>query len=184
MIREECQAVAQLLPRARLLVDDAATLDRLKTHGPASRYLHIGSHGIFRAGNPLFSSLLLGDTRLCVFDLPDLRLDADLVRLSGCSTGVHEISGAGEILGLSRGLLLAGARAVHVSLWEVNDASTTEYMVRLYRYLTAGLSPAAAMRNAMLELRRTRPHPYFWAPFAYIGKLHERLYFPDTAETP
>jgi CHAT domain-containing protein len=57
------------------------------------------------------------------------------------------------VLGLTRGLLSAGARAALVSLWPVNDASTSLLMSRFYRHLRAGATPAAALQAAQNELR-------------------------------
>lgn len=173
-IRQECEAIAQLIPEAQVFVGSNATAKRLVDESARSRFVHLATHGIFRADNPMFSSLRLGDSRFCVFDIRKLRLDAELVTLSGCSTGVHDVVGADEIPGLTRGLLLAGARAVQVSLWEVNDSSTAEYMRLFYQRLTAGADICDAMRASMLALRERHPHPYFWAPFAYVGRLPGR----------
>lgn len=57
-----------------------------------------------------------------------------------------------------------------LSLWEVHDASTKEFMVTFYSELRRGTSKAAALRKAMLDLRQKYPHPYYWAPFLLIGK--------------
>jgi CHAT domain-containing protein len=75
-----------------------------------------------------------------------------------------------ELVGLARGFFQAGAASVVVSLWAVNDASTARLMQHFYTYLEAKLNPAAAMRQAQLDLRREYPHPYHWAPFLVIGR--------------
>ena len=167
-IRLEVESVAGSLPGAELYVGPEASLEQLR-RCRGSRYIHIASHGVFRADNPAFSSLRLGDGRLCLFDLRDLTLDSELVTLSGCATGVHESAGADEILGLTRGVLLAGARSAQVTLWAVNDASTAEYMKAFYTSIRSGAEPPDALRSAMIELRDRYPHPYFWAPFILTG---------------
>ena len=74
------------------------------------------------------------------------------------------------MIGLARGLLHAGAQSLVISLWDVHDKSTAEYMHTFYRHLDEGNTKAAALRTATLELRRNYPHPYQWAPFILVGK--------------
>lgn len=101
-------------------------------------------------------------------DIYDLRLDADLVVLSACETGVRQVHG-GDLVGLCRGFLTAGARNLLVSLWRVDDAATAELMAAFYRGLAAGEGIAASLRAAQLAALARQPHPYFWAPFVVIG---------------
>ncbi|HMD97847.1 MAG TPA: CHAT domain-containing tetratricopeptide repeat protein [Terriglobia bacterium] len=169
-ILEEARAVASTLPNARLLLGSEATQDRLRAHAPLSRFVHIATHGLFRQDNPMFSSIRLADSRLSVFDLYHLDLRAELVTLSGCSTGRNALVGGDELLGLLRGLLYAGAQAVLVTLWDVNDGSTADFMRIFYQHLSAGATKAAALQQASREVRALYPHPYYWAPFSLIGK--------------
>lgn len=118
----------------------------------------------------MFSAIQLGTSRLTLFDLYHLELSAELVVLSGCATGVNFVDSGDEVIGLTRGLLYAGAHSALVTLWNVNDASTADFMGTLYRQLEAGHDRARATRLAMRQLRETHPHPYFWAPFVLIGK--------------
>jgi CHAT domain-containing protein len=57
-----------------------------------------------------------------------------------------------------------------VSLWMVNDAATAELMTYFYRILLTGVRPAAALREAQINLLSIHPHPFFWAPFVLIGR--------------
>jgi CHAT domain-containing protein/NTP pyrophosphatase (non-canonical NTP hydrolase) len=173
-IREEVRAVASTIPNARLFLAEQATRELLWQHGPESRYIHIATHGLFRQDNPLFSSIRLGKSELYLFDLYKLRLSAELVTLSGCGTGLNVVVGGDELLGLSRGLLYAGARAVLVTLWDVNDKSTAEFMKAFYQHLQAAPDKAIALQRAMRDLRETHPHPYYWAPFELIGNFQNR----------
>lgn len=131
---------------------------------------NLAAHGLFRRDNPLFSAIRLFDSRLTLLDLYHLPLSAELVVLSGCSTGLNVVIGGDELLGLMRGVLLAGAHGVMVSLWDVKDISTAQCMERFYRYLLCGSHKAAALQRAMQELREEYPHPYFWAPFLLAGR--------------
>jgi CHAT domain-containing protein len=71
---------------------------------------------------------------------------------------------------LRRALVIAGAETVVMSLWKVNDETTRALMEAYYRNLLAGEGRTAALRDAMLSLRRLQPHPHFWAPFISLGK--------------
>ena len=75
------------------------------------------------------------------------------------------------MLGLMRGLLLAGAQSVMVSLWDVNDRSTAQFMKSFYTHLRAGKErdKPLALQCAMRYLREQFPHPFYWAPFVLAG---------------
>jgi CHAT domain-containing protein len=100
-----------------------------------------------------------------------MRLPAELVVLSGCATGLNVVSAGDELIGLARGLLNAGAQTLMLSLWDVHDASTADFMTSFYRALRGGASKPVAMQAAMQETRKLYPHPYQWAPFILVGKL-------------
>jgi tetratricopeptide (TPR) repeat protein len=169
LILEEAAAVAATLPRSELYLGVDATEQVLRDRGAVSRYIHIATHGRFRADNPMFSSIRLGDGSLTLYDLYQLPLPADLVTLSGCSTGLNVVAQGDELVGLVRGLLSAGAKSLLLSLWDVHDQSTAELMQAFYSRLDSQTGKAAALRSAMRELRDCHPHPYYWAPFVLIG---------------
>jgi CHAT domain-containing protein len=169
-IRAEVDALAKLLPDARLFLGEDATEDVLRTYGPRSKSVHIATHGYFRQDNPMFSSIRLGSSHLSLYDMAHLQLPVELVALSGCATGLNVVTPGDELMGLVRGLLQAGAQSLVLSLWDVHDDSTKEFMVEFYSRLQQGSSKAEAMRAAYLGLRENRPHPYHWAPFLLIGK--------------
>jgi len=83
---------------------------------------------------------------------------------------LNVVAAGDELIGLARGLLHAGAQSLVLSLWDVHDKSTAEYMRAFYDFLQQGKSKAEALQKAMLELRTRYPHPYQWAPFILIGK--------------
>jgi CHAT domain-containing protein len=69
-----------------------------------------------------------------------------------------------------RDVFQAGAQSLVLSLWDVQDASTRDFMVAFYRHLQTGASKARALQQAMKELRNACPHPFYWAPFVLMGK--------------
>jgi len=170
-IVREVTEVARSLPDARVFIGDEATEAALRLHGPTSRFIHIATHGRFRHDNPMFSSVQLGNSRLSLFDLYQLDLPAELVTLSGCGTGLNVAEGGDELLGLVRGLLYAGTQSALVTLWDVNDASTSDFMSRFYVCLSEkGQDKGIALQTAMTGLRESHPHPYYWAPFVLVGR--------------
>ena len=170
-ILQEVQSVAKILPGAELFIGAEANEKILREKGACSRLIHIATHGSFRQDNPMFSGIRLGGSFLSLYDLYQLHLDADLVTLSGCATGLNVITAGDELLGLIRGLLFAGARSLLLSLWDVHDQSTAELMKGFYRRYCNGMAKATALQEAMRELRGRCPHPYHWAPFMLVGKV-------------
>jgi CHAT domain-containing protein len=155
----EAEYIASLFPRGKALIGahatEAAVREQLADDYPI---LHFATHGRLSEEVPMLSSILLANgEELSLYELMGLRLNADLVVLSACSTGLGETTGGDDVLGLTRGLLAAGARAAVVSLWPVNDVSTSLLMGEFYRQLIAGQPPAAALRAAQMLLRGLSP---------------------------
>ncbi len=132
--------------------------------------LHLACHGQFRPENPMFSSLHLADGWITVRDICSQKLDAGLVTLSACETGLNKIFAGDEILGLARGFLSAGASSLVLSLWTVSDEATARLMKIFYKNLQRGDSVGASLALAQREFISESAHPYFWSPFVLIGK--------------
>jgi CHAT domain-containing protein len=169
-ILEELRALSGIVPHPKLFVGKAASEYVLKTAGPTARLVHIATHGYFRQDSPMFSSIRMGSSYLSLYDLYQLRLPVELITLSGCATGLNVVAAGDELIGLARGLFQAGAQSLLLSLWDVHDRSTADFMTEFYRRYQAGEEKAAAMREAMLATRAQYPHPYQWAPFVLMGK--------------
>lgn len=144
------------------------------------RWLHFATHGDLNPMRPELSRLVLSLRRedgservglLHAHEVYDLELAADLVVLSACRTALgKDVRGEG-IVGLAQGFLYAGAARTVVSLWQVDDRATAELMGNFYRELTAGETPAAALRAAQVDIaskQRWQP-PYYWAGFVLFG---------------
>ena len=166
-VLEEAQAAAEILPDSRLFLNEEASQETLLAHGRASRIVYLAAPSSFRQDNPMFSAIELGGARLSLFDLYNLRLRADLFVLSGCDLAV---GGDGdELIGLTRGLLYAGARSVLVDLWQTHHSSRLMLMRSFLASLGGGVSASEALRRAMQEVREEFPHPYYWAPYVLAG---------------
>ena len=169
LVDEELAKLRNLFPDARVLHGNAATRDAFIAATQSSSFIHIATHAIFRQDNPMFSSFKLTDGYFTAFDLFSLVCPTNLVTLSGCQSGMSEVTGSDDLLGLMRGFLYAGARSLLLSLWNVNDESTAALMVHFYQEWQKGASKSAALRQAMLAVRETHPNPFYWAPFLLVG---------------
>ncbi len=167
--RREAEAVGALLGSDRVLVDADATVRRFREEAPGSSVVHMACHGLHRAESPLFSALRLGDGWINAHDIMSLDLRGATVVLSACESG-WQASNGGEGLGLGWAFLSAGASAVVVSLWPVQDDATAEMMAAFYEALTDTDAPSA-LRAARHRVAERWPHPYHWAPFAHLGPL-------------
>jgi len=168
-ITHEISALKKLVPEARTYFGRRATGRTLRREAVQSEFLHVATHAVFRTDNPMFSSLKLSDGPLTALDLYSMTCQTNLVTLSGCKSGVSDIAGADELVGLMRGFLYAGARSLLLSLWDVNDSSTSTFMRIFYESWLGGRSKAEAVREAARQVREKEPHPYFWAPFYLVG---------------
>jgi len=182
---KEARAIAALVPPDQRFLALGFEASRSRATGPELaqyRNVHFATHGVLDSRRPELSKLVLSlydgkgktqDGFLRLNDIYNLRLDADLVVLSACQTALgQEIRGEG-LIGLTRGFMYAGAARVLASLWSVEDRATAELMESFYRgMLRQGLSPAAALRRAQLEIARQpgRKSPYYWAGFSLQGE--------------
>jgi len=170
----EAEGIVKGQPRSRALVRAQASETAFRTYASGFRFIHVASHGMFDPDAPLKSALLLArdaqnDGQLTVGELYSMRIDADLVTLSACETGLGRIASGDDVVGLTRGFLYAGASSIVASLWQVDDAATGELMSEFYAALRAGADKREALRRAQLAALKSRPHPFFWAPFQLTG---------------
>jgi CHAT domain-containing protein/tetratricopeptide (TPR) repeat protein len=183
--RQEGEAILALTPPRQALKATGFEATRAAATSPQLadyRIVHFATHGVLNARRPELSGVVfsLFDARggkqdgfLRLHDVYNLRLDADLVVLSGCQTALgKDLKGEG-LVGLTRGFMYAGARSVVASLWQVDDESTAELMALFYRaMLKDGRRPPDALRTAQLEMSRSRrwSAPFYWAGFVLQGE--------------
>jgi CHAT domain-containing protein/Flp pilus assembly protein TadD len=185
----EIEGIAKLFAKddRELFFREAATEANVKVPQRLSSYrmIHFSTHGYVNEARPRFSGLVLSlspnssaektnppteDGLLAAYEIFNLKLNADLVVLSACETGLgKEVKGEG-LMSLTRAFMYAGSPSVVVSLWNVNDESAADLMIRFYRHLQAGKTKSEALRQAQLETIRDNGFPFFWAPFVLIGK--------------
>ncbi len=166
--------VGSMYPQSRILLRKDASESNFKKAGSAFRRIHFATHGKFQADEPLKSGLYLAkdadnDGVLTVGELYSMNLDADLITLSACETGLGKIANGDDVVGLTRGFLYAGSRSIVASLWSVDDKATATLMQAFYRNL-ASMNKRDALRQAQIKTRDTFPHPFFWAAFQLTGR--------------
>lgn len=170
LVDKEIDALKKVLPRPKSYKGRFATFAAYTRSAPDFDILHLACHGQFRPENPLFSSLHLADGWVTVRDICAQKLRAGLITLSACETGLNKIFAGDEIVGLARGFLSAGASSLVLSLWTVNDESAARLMHTFYENLQRGQGVGASLRVAQMEFIERGAHPYFWSPFALIGR--------------
>ncbi|MFP5265327.1 MAG: CHAT domain-containing protein [Blastocatellia bacterium] len=145
----------------------------------AFRFIHLATHSVSDNQDGGTSALTLfldpagrEDGILTGDEIASLRLNADLLVLSGCETGTGQKAGAEGVVGLSRTFLIAGAKCVSVSLWRVDDLWTQRLMGTFYERLFAGrLDKSHALRLAKLKLLSRGASPSRWAAFVLTGSI-------------
>jgi len=181
LVLEEAARVAQALAgtpggKVLLLTEEQATARALREHAGTAGIVHAAAHGAFRDDAPLFSWLHLADGPLTVNEVYELDLSqASLVTLSGCQTGLG-LGQGGEMLGLTHAFFFAGAPALVVSRWRVDDEATARLMQDFYAALVRGEAVADALRTAQLSARAIHPHAGYWAAFGAWGQGFERVF--------
>ncbi|MFQ5717341.1 MAG: CHAT domain-containing protein, partial [Nitrospinales bacterium] len=169
----EAKAIKWDFPQVDILTGEAAKESWLKDHINDYQIIHIASHGEFDTVNPLFSALKLTrdgseDGNFEVNEVFSLTINADLVTLSACQTGLGKITGGDELVGLNRAFIYAGTHAIVSSLWRVSDVSTSVLIKHFYR--TYAQEPKAeSLRKAQLLVKKFYPHPGYWSGFNLTG---------------
>jgi CHAT domain-containing protein len=181
--KTEVEQIGSLFPPARekLRLGPEATEASVKAERlGAYRLLHFATHAVIDERAPARSGIVLSlvntgkeDGILRASEIFNLNLNADLVTLSACRTGLGKVVRGEGMIGLTRAILYAGSSRVLVSLWEVNDLATPALMKGFYERLRAGQGVAEALREAKIAMihsdRPAHRHPHLWAPFIVSG---------------
>lgn len=164
----EAEIVAGAFP-ATLHLDNEAQISSMARE--PVQILHVAAHGKHRMDMPDLSYIQLADGQLFTDDLLQQDLSYELVTLSACETGQAVVKRSGELIGLGRGVLAAGAGALVASLWRVDDCQTVELMHYFYEGLRGGGAKSAALRQAQCRMLQREPalHPAYWGAFQLIG---------------
>ena len=180
---KEIENIASLFKKGNtdLYLRGDATEENVKREGELKKfnYVHFATHGFIDESKPDLSSLVLTQDKnseedgfLQATEIFNLNLNADLVVLSACQTGLGKLIRGEGMVGLTRAFMYAGTPSVLVSLWSVKDASTATLMTDFYKNLIKEkLSKTDALRKAQLSMLGNEKfaHPFYWAPFVLVG---------------
>lgn len=158
-----------------------ATKSQFEAVAAEYQILHLAMHAFIEENAPQFSKLLFTQNtegeengQLSAHELYNYDLQADLVVLSACNTGLGKMKRGEGLMSLSHAFALAGVPATVMSLWKIPDQTTPALMVRFYQNLKDGLPKNEALRKAKLDYLQEAKldqlaHPYYWAGFMLMG---------------
>jgi hypothetical protein len=172
-IRGEAADVRSLLGEVTTTpepMDNACRSDLMRL-APTARHLHFSGHGSYSEREPSLSSIELADGPFTARDWLGLTLDAELVTLSACLTGIQEVAGNDDGSGLVPSILLAGASSLVITLAAVRSEPTRRWMQKFYTALSKGDDKGSAFQKATWGLMGTgRMKPLSdWAPYILLG---------------
>jgi CHAT domain-containing protein len=149
------------------------------------KIIHFACHALLDEKFPFRSALILSSDKdsnedgfLQVREIYNLNLNAELVVLSACQTGKGKLEKGEGILGFPRIFFCLGAKSVLLSLWKINDESTSHFMNYFYYYLSKRYSKVKALRLAKLRMLKSKfRHPFYWAAFILNGDFNSYIIF-------
>lgn len=182
---EELKNIKTVILAADLITGTDANetnLKNLSAKGELKKYkvIHFATHGLALPELPELSTLVLSlsdtaqspdDGYLRMSEISALDLQCDFVNLSACETGLGKLYGGEGVVGLTQSFLIAGANNLSVSLWQVADLSTMEFMTGVYSLVRdKKMSYTQAMREMKLQFIKGKYNsPFYWAPFVMYG---------------
>ncbi len=171
----EVNAMTRYYPTVNAFFEKRASETNFLDQNNYPPLLLFSCHGQYDDANPMLSALLLApdssnDGRLEAHEIFSLDLDAFVVAMSACETGLGAIRGGDEVIGLSRSFIYAGTASLLSSLWKVDDLATAVLIKRFFRYLAEGKSRAEALQLAQkVVYTEINPYPAFWGAFTITG---------------
>ncbi len=182
---KEVANIAKLMQGKALYGKDASK-KAFEQLAPQYRVLHLSTHGQANDRSGDYSFLAFGESKdstgsdlLYVHDLYNYALNADLITLSACETGIGQLLRGEGIVSLARAFSYAGAKSIATSLWQVSDAKTQELMVDFYKGLIKNNNKddermptkdtALCQAKRKMAKSRDKSDPYYWAGFILIG---------------
>ena len=178
---KELSLVSKIIP-GDVYLKDQATKDHFITYSDNYQIIHLATHGksndqVGELSFIAFSEIpdsTDGNNKLFVKDLYGMRLNADLVVLSACETGLGELRNGSGLVSIAQGFTYAGAKSLVTSLWRIYDhPNTVQFMETFYQYIKQGDDIDYAIwktKNKMISQSQTA-HPYFWAGFIPVGAM-------------
>lgn len=173
--KNEVEAIQQLLT-GEIVSGAAANKAFFLEEGMHAQILHLATHACVDDQEPGRSKIFFSDDHLYAHELYQLQLQAQMVVLSACETGVGVFQRGEGVMSLARGFAQSGVPSLTLSYWSVSDQSTAQVMRHYYEALSEGQEKHEALRNAKLDYLRNqeqlqRLHPYYWSAFVHFGDV-------------
>ncbi len=173
-----------------MIIGEQATESNFKKYANNYDILHLAMHAVIDNQDPLFSKLVfstsgdsLEDGLLNTHEIYNMKFNARLAVLSSCSSGEGQLKKGEGVISLARGFSYAGCPSLIMTLWEVEDKTGVDLMVRFYHYLKKGCHKDIALQKAKLDFIKNNPysfsHPFFWSTYICIGD-RSALFFPKS----
>ncbi len=161
-------------------IEDKATETLFKSKAANYKIIHLATHTDINYENPFYSNLVFSpdtgkvdDGRLYVYELYGQKINAELVTLSACQSGIGTYQSGEGVVSLANGFSYAGCPNILMSLWPVSDKSTFDIMEKFYNNLNDGLDKDVALQKAKLDFLDNAPkgseNPYLWSGFVLVG---------------
>ena len=164
--------------KSEALTEEEASESNFKNKSQDFKILHFGTHGLLNENSPLFSKLVLvndslEDGYLHIYEIYGQNLNSELAVLSACNSGKGKVESSDGIVSLTQAFTHAGCPSVLMTLWEVDEKSTSEILSLFYDNLQKGQNKSVALRNAKLDFLEGASYqyqdPYYWAGLVIIG---------------
>lgn len=159
------------------VIGEGATVETFKNIAPDYEVLHLAMHAYTHDKDPMLSGMVFSETGaesdniLHAHELYNMNLPSELVVLSACNTGLGQYKQGEGVMSLGRAFRHAGTKNIIMSLWQANDASTSEIMTSFYKNIENGEPKAMALRDAKLEYLESNANvfPHYWGAFVLLG---------------
>lgn len=181
--KQEVKDILQFYP-GKIQLGDKATEKQFKKLVPKFSIIHLATHGLLDDENPAYNKLIFArdsgsseDGNLHTYELYNLDLNADLAVLSACNTGYGSIKQGEGVLNMARGFKVAGCPNILMTLWSIDDRSSSDLMNLFYKNLNQGKSKSKALQEAKLTYLKQNDqnvtNPFYWAGFVMMGSNQE-----------
>lgn len=180
--QQEVKEISKLIGGEYKLAADASET-RFKKDFENYSVIHLAMHALIDDSEPMFSKLVfsqnngdsINDGYLHTYELFGMETNSELVVLSACNTGYGKLETGEGLMSLAYSFAYAGCPSIMMSLWPVDDESTSELMKYFYQNISQGMHKDEALRNAKLEFlkdpSRSSSNPLFWGGFVLAGDI-------------
>lgn len=172
--KDEVNSIKSIIGGAKRISDNATKVNFLEEVGDY-KIVHLATHAFVNQSDSKLNRIFLQDDFLSDVNLYNLELNTELAVLSACNTGSGELMKGEGVMNLARGFINAGCSSTLMSMWSVDDCTTSDLMLNFYKEIKNGAKKDEALRRAKMQYlktaSKTKLHPYYWAAFIPFGDM-------------